>query len=257
MKNSDFRLLEMEPDLQSGRTPHPLKFGSGVVRETTSFTVRCRVENRSGAQCQGWGNILLSDLWAYPTPLMTHEERDAALREVSLRLCSLFSEFKEFAHPIRFYYEVKKGFPALARAVETDLQLKERLPDLAVLMCASPLDAALHDAFGCVNNISSYDGYGPEMMDEDLSAFLGAEFKGKYIADYLKKDFTDRLPIFHLVGGVDKLTDGEITDSDPKDGLPVSLEQWIAKEGIFCFKVKLRATTLIGMSNEPPRWQTS
>ncbi len=79
-------------------------------------------------------------------------------------------------------------------------------------------------------------------MSTDLSRYLGAEFAGKYPQDYLTATYADSLPIFHLVGGVDKLTESEITDSDPQDGMPVSLDQWIKRDGVFCLKVKLRGT---------------
>jgi L-alanine-DL-glutamate epimerase-like enolase superfamily enzyme len=47
-----------------------------------------------------------------------------------------------------------------------------------------------------------------------------------------------------LVGGVDKLREAEVDASDPQDGLPVSLESWIKRDGLFCFKVKLRGTDI-------------
>ncbi|MBU0611026.1 MAG: hypothetical protein KKI08_24305, partial [Armatimonadetes bacterium] len=80
----------------------------------------------------------------------------------------------------------------------------------------------------------------PDFMNYDLSQWCGMDFLGKYPADYLHPTFKARLPIFHLVGGVDKLTRAEVTDQDPHDGLPVSLEEWIERDGLRCFKVKLR-----------------
>jgi len=63
------------------------------------------------------------------------------------------------------------------------LNLKEEIPLLGALVCASPIDAALHDAFGKVNEISTYDGYGPKFMDKHLGYLLGQKYKGKYIAN--------------------------------------------------------------------------
>jgi len=118
------------------------------------------------------------------------------------------------------------------------------MPILGALVCASPVDAALHDAFGKANGVSSYDTYGPEFMARDLGHYLGPEFASRYIRDYLKPAFEPTMPIFHLVGGVDKLTRAEVTDEDPKDGLPVSLEEWIEQDGLTCLKVKLRGTDI-------------
>jgi L-alanine-DL-glutamate epimerase-like enolase superfamily enzyme len=108
-----------------------------------------------------------------------------------------------------------------------------------VLVSTSPVDAAVHDAFGRVNNICSYDGYGREYMEHDLSYYLGDGFRGKFISDYIRPHYSDDIPAFHLVGALDKLTRDEVDASDPRDGLPVSLDEWIERDGVFCLKVKL------------------
>jgi L-alanine-DL-glutamate epimerase-like enolase superfamily enzyme len=73
---------------------------------------------------------------------------------------------------------------------------------------------------------------------------LGPAFAGRYIADYLRREYAARLPVFHLVGGLDKLREAEIDANDPQDGLPISLDQWIRRDGLFCFKVKLNGRDL-------------
>jgi L-alanine-DL-glutamate epimerase-like enolase superfamily enzyme len=114
---------------------------------------------------------------------------------------------------------------------------------MAALVSASPADAALHDAFGNAAGIDVYQGYGPQYMDHDLSMWLGPKFTGRYISDYLRP--LDRwVDAFHLVGGLDKLTESEIASDDPVDDLPVSLDQWIRYEGLHCLKVKLRGNDL-------------
>ncbi|TLM97700.1 hypothetical protein FDZ71_18135 [bacterium] len=76
-------------------------------------------------------------------------------------------------------------------------------------------------------------------MEHDLSLHLGDEFQGRYISDYLRPEYVRELPVFHLVGALDKLTRDEVDPSDPVDGLPVCLEEWIERDGVFCLKVKL------------------
>jgi len=118
------------------------------------------------------------------------------------------------------------------------------MPFLGVLVATSPIDAALHDAFGLVNEICSYDGYGRDHMEHDLSFYLGDEFRGMYISDFLRPDYEKELCVFHLVGALDKLTSDEIDAKDPRDGLPVTLEEWIERDGVFCLKVKLSGTNI-------------
>ena len=45
----------------------------------------------------------------------------------------------------------------------------EPMPWLAALVCASPFDIAIHDAFGMVNNVPIYHAYGKEFLSSDLS----------------------------------------------------------------------------------------
>ncbi|MCD6335368.1 MAG: mandelate racemase/muconate lactonizing enzyme family protein [Candidatus Latescibacteria bacterium] len=241
---SDVKVLEVEPRFKEERFRVPLKFGTGLIRTITSFTVRVKVETRGGRTADGWGNILLSDLWGFPSAVLSHEQRDRAMREVSLRYARMIEDYGRYAHPIDLYMETKSGIEPIADGVGEQLHLEERMPLLGALVCASAVDAAVHDAFGKANEMSSYTGYGAEFMAHDLSAFLGARYKGRYVADYLQKRAAPALPIFHLVGGMDKLRRDEVDEHDPKDGLPVSLEEWIERDGVFCFKVKLKGAEL-------------
>ncbi len=235
---SDIRLLEIETTFADETFRTPLKFGVGVVRAITGLTVRARVENRAGRVADGYGYILLSDLWAYPGAV-PHETRDAAMRDFAQRFCDLATTPGEFSHPLDLYLHLKPELPRLCQEVTKKHTLAEPFPLLAALVCAAPTDAALHDAFGRANGICSYDGYGPEFVGHDLALWCGPEFAGKYLSDYLRPTYQPTLPIFHLVGGVDKLRRSEVTDEDPHDGLPVSLEEWIERDGLRCFKVKL------------------
>jgi L-alanine-DL-glutamate epimerase-like enolase superfamily enzyme len=89
-------------------------------------------------------------------------------------------------------------------------------------------------------------------MNRDLAYFLepaaGAvpdqriSFQGKYPEDFLVFPRPDRLPAWHLVGGLDLLTPDECTGDEPDDGYPVVLTEWIKRDGLTCLKIKLRGT---------------
>jgi len=236
--DTDIRLVDIEPIFEDEQFRTPLKFGTGVIRAITSLTVRATVETRAGRTARGLGNILLSDIWGYPSDVMSHEQRDAAMRQVAIRFCDLLMDSAEFGHPVDLYMRVKPELHRIAAEVDAELSAATPMPFLGALVCSAPADAALHDAFGNANGVCSYDAYGPDFM-ADLSGYLGDEFKGRYIADFLHDAYKPTLPIFHLVGGMDKLRREEVTDADPQDGLPVSLQEWIERDGLFCFKVKL------------------
>jgi L-alanine-DL-glutamate epimerase-like enolase superfamily enzyme len=238
--NSDIRLVDMELSFQRLPMRTPLKFGTGVSDKITSLVVEATVENRCGQVAVGLGNILLSSLWGYPSAIMSPEQLDTAMRTMAERFCQFMLENAQFGHPMDLFLEAKAELPKLSAQVDSDLSSPDPMPLLGALVCASPVDAALTDGFGKANGICSYDGYSTEFMAHDLSRWCGADFAGKYPGDYLHSAYKSHVPIFHLVGGLDKLTASEVTDEDPQDGLPVSLDQWIERDGIRCFKVKLR-----------------
>ena len=237
---SDIRTLEVEITLTEEPFRTPLMFGTGVIRTITSMTARVKAETRRGDVADGWGNILLSDIWGFPSAVLSHEDRDRAMRKVARAYGELVREYGTYAHPIDLYMDVKGELKKIAERVGREENLAEPMPVLGALVCASPVDAALHDAFGNANGVDVYEGYGPEHMERDLGAYLGDRYRGRYVGDCLRKAYVPSLPIFHLVGGMDKLRRDEVDDTDPKDGLPVSLEEWIERDGIFCFKIKLK-----------------
>ena len=244
MLPSDVRILQVEPYFTNEKAREPLKFGASVMDVVTYCHVRVRVENRRGQIADGWGAIFLSDFWAFPTPRIPHETRDQVMRRVTQDICARFATHTEFAHPLDIFWQIEPELKTINARICAEMQLPEEMPFLGALVCASPVDAAVHDAFGNVNGISSYAGYGREFVSHDLSAFLGESFRGKYLNEFVRAEFTPTVPVFHLVGGLDKLHASEVSANAPRDGRPNSLDAWIEQDGVYCLKVKLRGTDL-------------
>jgi len=120
------------------------------------------------------------------------------------------------------------------------------MPWLAALVCCSPFDIAIHDAYGQLHQRPVYETYGPEFMNHDLAHFLtpadGSQvsFAGKYPRDFLAARRPDQLRAWHLVGGLDPLRASDLTGGEPKDDYPVLLTDWIQRDGLKCLKIKLR-----------------
>lgn len=246
MPDTDIRILEIEPYFTNEKAREPLKFGAQVMDLVTFCHVRARVENRRGQVADGWGAIFLSDFWAFPSPRIPHETRDLVMRRVTQTLCQRFTDYPRtrFAHPLDIFWTLEPELAHINATICAEMQLPEAMPFLGALVCASPIDAAIHDAFGNVNGISTYAGYGRDFVSCDLSAYLGQNFRGKYLSDFIRPTFSPAVPIFHLVGGLDKLRASEVSANAPQDGRPNSLDQWIERDGVYCLKVKLRGTDL-------------
>lgn len=225
----------------------PLKFGSVTVNESVSLIAKVLVKRKGGGEAEGIGSMPLMCEWAFPDPKVEHEDKLEAMKLVAEKYAVTIEEESGsgiYLHPIDWFMRFEDEILRITHYVSESFKLKAPLPVLASLVAVSPIDAAIHDGFGKVNNICSYDGYGPRYMERDLSYYLGPKFRGKYISDYIKPRYEEKIPVFHLVGGLDKLTKDEIGSEDPKDGFPVSLEEWIERDGVFCFKIKLNGVDI-------------
>ena len=240
---SDIRVKELRTHTTFEVARTPLKFGAVVVDGVDFCRVEAVVENGRGQVASGWGAIFLMDFWGWPTPELSHQVKAAAMKDITERYVGLAAAYDQPAHPVDIFFALEHDLRRINADVCHERDLQPEQPFLGALVCASPVDAALHDAFGNVNGIDTYDGYGRDIMG-DLSRYLGPDYQGKYVAAYIRPQYLPEIPIFHLVGGLDKLTRSEVDDSDPQDGRPNCLEEWIEYEGMYCLKVKLRGTDL-------------
>jgi L-alanine-DL-glutamate epimerase-like enolase superfamily enzyme len=224
----------------------PLKFGPETLTYVTCARVCMEVERSNGDTARGWGETPLSVQWVWPSSL-SYEERHQALKDFSVELSKAWSDFRISGHPIEISHHFQEThLPDLLEEFNGQRPESEPMPWLAALVCCSAFDIALHDAYGISNKTPVYNTYNSEFMNEDLAYFIqpaeGADvsFDDKYPEDFLVFPRPDRMPAWHLVGGKDLLEDSELDGTEPDDGYPVLLADWIERDGLKCLKVKLR-----------------
>lgn len=233
------------------RTRVPLKFGPEVTTSVTCARVRLRVTDGDGREAEGWGETPLSVQWVWPSSL-PYADRHERLLRFCLRLAKAWSDFAAAGHPLEVGLEFQNSaLPALVDGCNRErAEGVEPMPWLAALVCCSPFDLALHDAFGNLLQRPIYDLYRAPYVSRDLDSFLepadGApgRFRGKHIADFLTPSPPRRLRAWHLVGGLDPLTPADLNGTEPDDGYPVLLADWIRRDGLQCLKIKLRGTDM-------------
>ena len=234
-KPTDIRIVEAEPIFVEARARSPLKFGAVIMDDVTYCVVRVRVENRRGESSVGYGGIFLAGLWCFPDPTVAYAKKDALMRSMVNRICSLFIKNNTYGHPVELFDIVEQELEHENAAACLEHAVNPAMPFLGVLVCASPVDAAVHDAYGRLYGMSSYDVLGSDFVNMDLSHYLGRDYRGLYIDNFLSRHYKPRLPVFHLVGGLDKL----FRDADSPADFPDNLEDWIARDGLYCLKIKL------------------
>jgi len=243
-KLSDVRVIETAVYFLEVRNRVPLKFGPETTTEVTCARVRVRLSDRNGRTAEGWGETPLNVQWVWPSALpyaMRHER----LKAFCVRLAQAWAGFPTSGHSVEVGYDFKEHhLPNLRKEAEQPDQ--ESMPWLAALVCCSPFDIAVHDAYGQLVGRPVYETFTAEYMNRDLAAFLTpapgvrVSFSGKYPKDFLLPKVPAQIRAWHLVGGLDLLDDAERTGHEPQDGYPVVLPDWIRRDGLRCLKIKLR-----------------
>jgi L-alanine-DL-glutamate epimerase-like enolase superfamily enzyme len=165
------------------------------------------------------------------------------MKKFAEEVIELANGYPDYGHPIEIAYQISAEYPHLAKTLTPRLKLAEEIPLLAQLVAASAFDAALHDAFGRANDVNSYDALSSKQMNDDLSIYLDSQFKGEFLDKYTLRQPKERLPLYHLVGAIDPLTDAEVK-KPVGDGLPDSLAGWIKADGLTHLKIKLAGDDL-------------
>ncbi len=219
----------------------PLKFGGRVVTNTDLMNTEVRIRSQDGQESIGFGSMPLGNVWGWPTQRIDEPQTAEVVRVFGRRIAFKSTSNQNWGHPIDLILELQSQFSELAEELRIEYELPEPMPKLAQLVAASSLDAAVHDSYGRLWNKNSFETLSPEYLGQDLSNYLGADFAGESLQDYINSPPASELPLYHLVGGLDPLTDDDLTKRI-NDGLPETLKEWIHRERITHFKIKLGGT---------------
>jgi L-alanine-DL-glutamate epimerase-like enolase superfamily enzyme len=239
----DMRVVVVETDEENYLYRTPIKFGGAVVDRVTLLNVRCTVEDRNGRRVRGFGSMPLGNVWSFPSKTLKYGQTLHAMQTLAGRLRQVTSSCREFGHPVELNHLLEPAWLKAAAEVSTELKLAEPIPKLCALVTASPFDAALNDAYGKLHGCSAYRCYTREYLKDDLSRYLGADFKGLHLERYVLPEPKQRMPLYHLVGAVDAI---EANDAAKRlnDGLPETLPEWIEYNGLTHIKIKLNGDNL-------------
>ena len=242
----------------------PMKFGGRVVRDVILVNVTCEAVNRAGNRATGVGSMTMGVAWAWPSrSLASHQTLPIVVElasdlvnvvnaivakelqslpakyagdEMFLATAESLSDFS--GHPLQFCHPLLPLLDRVAELLAIEHQLDEPIPALARLLAASPLQAALFDAHGKAAGLSSFRMLDQSHLPQDLSHFLGQDFSGKWLDQFIRCSPADEMPLYHLVGALDPLRSSEL-ETRLEDGLPESLEEWITRDGLTHLKLKL------------------
>jgi L-alanine-DL-glutamate epimerase-like enolase superfamily enzyme len=242
-KATDITILEARCFFEPVQFRSPLKFGGRVMDKGCLINVEVRVETRNKRQEAGFGSMPAAPVWAWPSENVSMEKAEEAMKQLASDVVELAADYPDYGHPIDIIEQFAGEYEHLAKLVQQKQKLPEAPPALAQLVAASPLDAALHDAYGRAHAKNCFDTLSSEYVNHDLSEYLDKSFKGEYLDKYTLREPKPRLPLYHLVGALDPLTAADV-QKKIGDGLPETLGEWIKYNGLTHLKIKLNGDDL-------------
>jgi len=241
----DARVKAVELATEEFRYRTPIKFGGVALDRVTLLHAAVTVELAGGRVARGVASMPLGNAWAFPSRTLSYAQTLAAMRAVAGEIATIYERSTVAGHPIEITHALEPEFAAAADHVARRHALGEPIPALATLVAASPIDAALHDAYGKALGLNAFRTLTPEFLRYDLGHYLGPEFAGHRLHDFVRASPQATMPVYHLVGALDPLTAADVSQT-VGDGLPETLADWIATDGLTHLKIKL--------SGEDPAW---
>lgn len=196
----------------------PLILSTGPITGATEASAEVRVRV-NGREETGRGSIYLSDLWAWPDPTRTHEERDATLREMCRRMAEDLPDLcgSEPEHPLE-----------LGMRLHHSVCHREEFstpPVLARTMCASPFDAAIHDAVGLALQRPAMEIYDEPAPIPSADPYFPGSSAVEAISRMLLRPPRREFDAWLVVGKADPLEE--------------EVAPWVRERGYRAFKLKI------------------
>ncbi len=213
------KILEASVDFLEQPFLNPIQISSGLITKATEarVTVTVRVGASEGTGC---GSIYLSDLWAWPGAPPSRDAKDASMRELCRILATSLADWcgGEEEHPLELGLRLHHSLDC-SEAWAT-------LPLLARAVCASPFDAAIHDAAGHATARSAFHFYENDVPLPSADAW----FVNKNACDAIRRTLRTPLNVLDAWWLI-----------SAKDDLEKIVHHAIAKNGISRFKIKVLA----------------
>ena len=242
-KSTDIRIVDISTNLENILYRTPMKFGGRVVTDVTLFNVDVTVETRDGRRGAGHGSMPVGNAWGWPSTIEPGDRTLDAMIRLGELVAKSAGQLQQQSHPIELVHDLSHDYVSLTQQVVSEMGLGEDIPRLAQLVAASPIDAAINDAYGDALQANAYNLLSREYMNRDLGHFLEGKLAGHYLDEFTLRTPKPTMPLYHLIGALDPLTDADL-DQPLHDDVPETLGEWIVADGLTHMKIKLAGDDL-------------
>ncbi len=242
-KPTDIRILNAVSRTEHFDYRTPIKFGGRTMNDVVIFDAIVEVETRDGRRAKGFGSMTMGNVWAWPSKKVDADASLRAMVEFGHDVVRRADEYQGIGHPLEITRDIDEDYAPLGEEVVRRNGLAENMPRLAQLVSASPLEAAIHDAYGHALGENSYNLLGPEFVNRDIGYYLDERFQGEFLDRYTSRKPKPAMPLYHLIGALDPLSEGDVAKRIG-DGYPETLPEWINADGLTHMKIKLNGDDL-------------
>lgn len=218
--------------VQTNDTRMPFHFGNVVATEGAHHFLDLEIEI-DGERATGLSMVGIAPMWFFKDP-------DLSLADQNERLLETFSAACEHARtldPEETVFDLWYRLYERQRNWGDDAEHPPLLQGYGVSM----VEQALIDAFCRHHGITFADGIRTGAFGVEPGRIY-PELEGESLADYLPAEPTRDAAVRHTIGLADPLREDEIDEAARlDDGLPQSLEEYVERDGVDHFKIKLSA----------------
>jgi len=228
------KIVEAQTGMCQASARMPFRFGVVTMRVAPPLmTLALVIEDPSGRRATGYASDFLAYRWfdKRPGKSLADNCRDlAAALDLAIRL-NVEHGKAEHATPFDLWW-------ATHGEIEGQMLAKD-CNRLTAAFGSSMIERAVIDGLGRLLGKS----YFALVRDGDLGIELGRitpELAGRTLREFLPEEPFRQLHLRHTVGLIDPITAGDVAPAEEiDDGLPVTLEDYLAHDGIGYLKIKL------------------
>ena len=242
--STDIRIDEVRHGYEDYIYRAPYKFGGRVVDRVTLLNVRCRVTTRDGKTAWGFGSMTMGNMWAFPSKTMSYDTTLDAMKALAGRIAADHRGLQGDRPPARPRARARARVPEGGRRrVRARASSTSRSRSCA--RCWWPARSTPRcttRSARCTAGTSTRPT-GRTCCRNDLSRYLGPDFRGERLDRALLPKAAGAHP---AVPQRRRARSARAKDVEKPvgDGLPETLPEWIAYNGLVRIKIKLSGEDL-------------
>ena len=227
----EIKVVRARSGIRNAYTRMPFRFGVITMRAAPLLTLALEVEDRRGARATGYAADFLAYRWFDKRPEKSLADNCADLLRALEAARALYLEAgaEGLATPFELW---RATCPEIERRA-----LASGCNRLGAAFGSSMLERAVIDGVGRLTGRSYFELVRDDHLGIDLGAITPA-LQGRAVRDFLPAQPLGRLHVRHTVGLIDPITAAEVR-KPVADGLPETLEDYLARDGIRYLKIKV------------------